>query len=396
MKLIASFNNKMKLGVNGRKATFDILKNQLKDTDKTFWFHCASLGEYEQGLPVFESIKREHPEHRIVLSFFSPSGFEVKKESSMADIVVYLPLDTKSNAKRFIELVKPELVIFVKYEIWPNYLNALRSRGIESLLISALFRGEQIYFKWHGKLMREALSAFDHIFVQDIPSKDLLETIGLTAVTVSGDTRFDRVSDQLNIDNTLVDIDSFKNDKVCLVAGSTWPQDERLLIDYINGSSAKDVKFIIAPHNIKTKQIEELQDRLHLKTIRYSQREGADLAIYDVLIIDSIGLLSKIYSYADLAYVGGGLGTSGLHNILEPATFGVPIVIGHNYANFPEAKSMIDLGGVLSVSDGMELGEHLDKLLHDEQIRTVKGSINQSFIESNTGAVIQIMNFIRR
>lgn len=384
----------MKLGVSGRAQTFDILKEKLSDSDQTIWFHCASLGEYEQGLPVFENIRKDHPDHKIILSFFSPSGYEVKKNASIVDIVFYLPLDTQKNAKFFIDLVQPELVIFVKYEIWPNYLQQLKHRNIRTILISALFRKDQIYFKWYGKLMRDALSAFEHIFVQDTFSKELLKTIGYSNVTISGDTRFDRVSNQLNIDNTLKDIKDFKENKICVVAGSTWPEDEALLIDYINSARAK-VKFIIAPHNIKQKQIEDLQKKLKVSSVLFSDRTHTVLSQSNVLIIDSIGLLSKIYSYADIAYIGGAIGNTGLHNTLEPAVFGVPIIIGNYYQKFPEACDMITNGGMSSISTYYQLQAILDKLIDDEAFRVSLGAKNFEFITKNQGAVIQIMDYIR-
>ena len=341
----------MKLGVSGRKETFNILKSKVSSTDKTIWFHCASLGEYEQGLPVFEDIRKHYPNFKIVLSFFSPSGFEIRKNTPIADVVVYLPLDTKKNAQTFVDLVHPELVLFVKYEIWPNYLKVLKSKGIETLLISALFRKEQIHFKWHGGLMRNALSKFEHIFVQDKASKTLLESINLNNVSVSGDTRFDRVSNQLKVDNNISGIENFKGGSICVVCGSTWPEDERLLTEYINTYKRYNTKFIIAPHNIKNKQIEQLQNQLHVKSILYSEVVIKDISKYNILIIDCIGLLSKIYSYADVAYVGGAVGKTGLHNILEPAVFGVPIVIGENHGKFPEARALKTLGGLISIKN---------------------------------------------
>jgi len=395
IKLIAVFNTKMRLGVIGRKETFNLLKSELKSDDKTFWFHCASLGEYEQGLPVFEEIKKDHPNHKIVISFFSPSGYEVKKNSPIADLVVYLPLDTKKNAESFIELVHPELVIFVKYEIWPNYMRALNQKNVRTLLISALFRDDQIHFKWYGKLMRKTLGSFEHIFVQDQDSKDKLESIDIDHVTVSGDTRFDRVSQQLKIDNSLPGIDAFKQNKVCIVCGSTWPDDEDLLVEYIN-STSKDVIFIIAPHNIKLKQIAELQKRLKKQSILYSEIDDLDVSLYQVLIIDSIGLLSKIYSYADIAYVGGAIGNTGLHNTLEPAVFGIPIIIGNNHIKFPEAKELITTGGMFSIKNSIELNTILNKLIDNEVFRADSGNNGRKFIIENGGAVVQIMDYIRK
>lgn len=385
----------MRLGVTGRKETLSLLRRELKTDDKTFWFHCASLGEYEQGLPVFEEIKKDHPNHKIVLSFFSPSGYEVKKSSPIADLFVYLPLDTKKNAESFIELVHPELVIFVKYEIWPNYMQVLNRKGVRTLLISALFRKDQIHFKWYGKLMRKTLGSFNHIFVQDQDSKEKLESIGIDHVTVSGDTRFDRVTQQLKIDNSLSGIDTFKQNKVCIVCGSTWPEDDNLLMEYIN-STLQDVKFIIAPHNIKPKQLEALQAGIEKQSVRYSQKDERDLSLSQVLIIDSIGLLSKIYSQADIAYVGGAIGTTGLHNTLEPAVFGIPIIIGNNHLKFPEAKELIAKGAMFSIKNSIELKSIFDKLIDNEVFKINSGNHGREFIAENEGAVVQIMDYIRR
>ena len=395
LKIIAIFNDKLLLGVKGRAKTFQVLKSTISSLDKVIWFHCASLGEYEQGLPVFEEIKSIYPNHKIVLSFFSPSGFEIRKKNPLTDIVVYLPLDTQHNAKTFLDLAHPNLVIFVKYEIWPNYLNELSRRKIKTLLISALFRKEQSFFKFYGTLMCKSLNAFAHFFVQNELSKTLLRTIGFTNVTVSGDTRFDRVSNQLKIDNTLDFIEEFKQNKLCIVAGSTWPDDENLLVNYIN-SASENVKFILAPHNIKPKQIEVLKASINKKTILFSEKENLDVSNYQVFIIDTIGILSKIYNYADIVYVGGAIGNTGLHNTLEPAVFGAPIIIGHNYEKFPEANEMIKNGGVYSVSNQKELSSTIDSLIIDIEKRTQSGDANKAYITKNCGSVIQIIDYIRK
>ncbi|MCF6294294.1 MAG: 3-deoxy-D-manno-octulosonic acid transferase [Flavobacteriaceae bacterium] len=395
LKIIALFNEKIRLGVRGRANTFNILKAKITSKDKVLWFHCASLGEYEQGLPVFEELKELYHNHKIVLSFFSPSGFEIRKKNPLTDIVVYLPLDTKYNAITFLNLAHPELVIFVKYEIWPNYLNELNRRKIKSILISALFRKDQSFFKFYGGLMRKSLNAFEHIFVQNESSKKLLETIGFNNITTSGDTRFDRVSNQLKTDNTLDFIDKFKQNKLCIVAGSTWTEDENLLIDYIN-SSSEDLKFIIAPHNIKSQQMGVLKTSIKKKTILFSEKEKFDVSKYQVFIIDAIGFLSKIYSYADIAFVGGATGTTGLHNTLEPAAFGVPIIIGKNYKKFPEAHEMKENGGMYSISNQLELNSTLDSLILNTEKRIQSGKANASYISRNRGAVIQIIDYIRK
>ena len=396
LKTLALFNTKIKKGVLGRGKTFSILESELNSKDKTIWFHCASLGEYEQGLPVFEEIRKLYHNHKIILTFFSPSGFEIRKNTPVADIVTYLPLDTKKNAKKFINLLNPELVVFVKYEIWPNYLTQLKSKGIRTLLISALFRENQIFFKPYGKWMLKSLNAFEHFFVQNENSKILLKSLGFNNITISGDTRFDRVSKQLNIDNTLDFIESFKGTNTCFVAGSTWPEGERIIVNYINSNKLNELKFIIAPHNIKTKQIENLKNSISKKTVLYSEKENKNLKDFEVLIIDTIGLLSKIYSYADIAYVGGAIGNTGLHNTLEPATFGVPILIGNNFKKFPEAKEMEENGGLFSISNQEQFNNQLNKLVNDVSFRLKSGQSNFNYIKKNQGAVIQIINFLRK
>ncbi len=395
IKIAALFNYKLKLGVKGRAETFTVLKAKIGEQDHVIWFHCASLGEYEQGLPVFEEIKAKHPNHKIVLTFFSPSGFEIKKNTPIADCVVYLPLDTAKKARRFLDLVHPELVVFVKYEIWPNYLTEIKKRQINAILISALFRKNQRFFKSSGKWMQKALFAFNHIFVQNDESKRLLAQIGFYQVTVSGDTRFDRVSNQLNINNKLHSIETFKQDKLCIVAGSTWPEDKALLIDFINNDTS-NTKYIIAPHNIKSGQISSLKNKLEKVSILYSEKDLGDLINASVFIIDTIGILSKIYSYADIAYVGGAMGTTGLHNTLEPAVFGAPIVIGNNHEKFPEARAMIANKGMFSIKNQTEFNYILNQLIKSDDFRIKAGRLNADYIFKNKGAVKQIMAYLNK
>jgi len=381
--------------VEGRKHSFSILKNNISKADKTLWFHCASLGEYEQGLPVFKELRKTYPNHKMILTFFSPSGYEIRKNTEIADVVVYLPFDTRSNAKRFLDLVHPELTIFVKYDIWPNVLNELKKRELKAVLISALFRENQIYFKFYGNFMKKALFAFQHIFTQDENSKILLERINYKHVTVSGDTRFDRVYSQLTLDNSLDFIEKFKDHKLCIVAGSTWMEDEVFLVDYINSLETDSIKFIIAPHNIKSSQIEKLKQSINKKTILFSEKEKSNISEAQVLILDTIGLLTKVYSYANVAYVGGAVGKTGLHNTLEPAVFGVPIVIGEHFNNFPEAKIMLVNQGLFSIKTKEELKEILDNLIDNTTLRVSSGEKNLNYIKNNRGAVIQIISYLR-
>lgn len=394
IKCASLFNTKFKLGVNGRKDTFRSLKKHINPSDNTFWFHCASLGEYEQGLPVFQGLRKKYPNYKVVLSFFSPSGYEVRKHSKIADVVVYLPLDTPKNAKAFLDIVNPDYIIFVKYEIWPNFLNEIKNRDLNAILISAVFRKSQSFFKWYGGIMTSALKVFNHIFTQDLNSKELLNGIQLTDVTISGDTRFDRVYNQLLIDNSVPFIEDFKDDKTCIVLGSTWPADDKLYLDFINNSN-DSLKFVIAPHNIKPSYIQSLKTQIKHDAVCFSNMEGEDLSKFNVFILDTIGYLSKVYSYADIAYVGGAAGNTGLHNILEPATFGIPIIIGKNYSKFPEAHTLINIGGVLSVASSKAFEQTLHALISDRALLDSKGQLNKTFVEEHKGAVVQILNYIR-
>ncbi|HBK82613.1 MAG TPA: 3-deoxy-D-manno-octulosonic acid transferase, partial [Flavobacterium sp.] len=362
--LIAYFIPKIRLFINGRKFVFETLKQKIKPLDQTIWFHAASLGEFEQGIPIIEQVKKIFPNHKIVLTFFSPSGFEVRKNNILAHATVYLPLDTKQNVTRFLDLVHPDIVFFIKYEFWPNYLNELKNRNISTYLISGIFRENQFFFKSYGGFYRIALATFNHFFVQNDSSKKLLQHIGFNNVTISGDTRFDRVTSILKQNNYLDFIEKFKNNILTIVVGSSWFKDEALIVNFINQSKA-NVKFIIAPHVVDPDQILKLQKSITKKTVLFSEKEATnlDLENYEVFIIDTIGILTKIYSYADIAYVGGGFGNPGVHNILEPATFGVPIVIGPNFNHFAEAVALVDTGGCLSISNQIELNTTFNTLI---------------------------------
>ena len=393
VKIAALFSPKLRLFVDGRKTVFGTLAAKIKPTDRTIWLHAASLGEYEQGLPVIEGLKEKFPDHKIIVTFFSPSGYEVRKNNTVADVTLYLPLDTKSNAEKFLRLAHPELVFFIKYEFWPNYLNALKKQGIKTYLISGIFRKDQVFFKWYGGFYRQALQAFDQFFVQNESSKKLLQDLGFANVKISGDTRFDRVMKILERDNHLDFIEDFIDGKPTVVIGSSWPKDEANLIGFLNKNSF-GAKFILAPHNVKPDQIKQLQQSITRKAVLFSEKENQDLKDFDVFIVDTIGILTKIYSYADIAYVGGGFGTSGLHNILEPATFGIPVVIGPNYKKFSEAVALVNLGGCLSVKDKNELEQTLSRLLQNDDERQETGHICSTFVQMNKNAAQIILNQI--
>ncbi len=392
LPIVALFNTKIKLFVKGRRQVLTKI-NALKNK-QTIWVHAASLGEFEQARPIIEEIKSKYTRYKILVTFFSPSGYEIRKDYSLADVVCYLPLDSKSNAKKFIEIVNPKLVIFVKYEFWPNFLNELKRKEIPTILVSGILRKKQLFFKSYGGFMREALQAFHHFFVQNQISKELLKSINYNNVIIAGDTRFDRVSKILNQDNSLDFINEFKNKQYTVVAGSTWKEGESLLVDYINNNASENEKFIIAPHNIKADAIKELTKSIHKKTVLYSEKENKNLKEYQVFIIDTIGILTKIYAAADVAYVGGGLKT-GLHNILEPATFGIPVVIGNNYDKFKEAVDLVKLKGCISIKNQKDFSEVFSKLYDDENFRKSTGEINKKYIQENLGATEKIMNYLK-
>lgn len=378
-------NNKLKKGIDGRKQTFHYLEQNLSKNDTVFWFHCASLGEYEQGLPVFERIKAKNPKVKILLSFFSPSGYEIRKDNPITPYVVYLPLDTRKNVHQFLELTHPKLVVFVKYDLWPNYLQALKNKAIHTVLISALFRPNQYFFGYFGSSWRTLIFSFNHIFTQNNASKKLLEGIGYHNVTVSKDTRFDRVTNQLKQDNSLPIIEHFLNGENAIVAGSTWPEDDEIISPYIKRDN-QSLKFIIAPHDVNPKYIKTLADDFADKVVLLSKYDMDVHNTKRILIIDCIGILSKLYSYASLAYVGGGMGTSGLHNTLEAAVFGIPIIIGKNYNKFPEAKEMIKMGGTVSVSSAEEFNSAMEHFISNQNYRLDCGGKNKSYIDLNRGA----------
>lgn len=353
---------------------------------------CGFFREFEQGRPIIENIKKDFPAYKIVLTFFSPSGYEIQKNYSEADVVCYLPMDSRKNVRRFLDKTHPSLAIFVKYEFWPNYLRGLQQRNIPTILVSGIFRENQMFFKPFGGFMRRALTAFDHFFVQDEASLRLLTSIKYNNASINGDTRFDRVYKILNQNNALDFITEFKNNQYTVVAGSTWKEDEELLANYINNS--KEEKFIIAPHNIDADGVLKLKSRINKKVVLFSEKEGKSLSEYDVFIIDTIGILTKIYAVANVAYVGGGLTKNGVHNILEPATFGVPVVIGPEYKKYKEVVDLVALNGCVVIRNQNEFTATFTKLKTTEVYRNQLGKINQDFIRNNTGATAAVMKYI--
>lgn len=396
LPLAGAFNKKLKLGAQGRERTWDILDRKVKSSMPKIWVHAASLGEFEQVVPVLENLNRE--KYQVILTFFSPSGYENKKNTELADVVCYLPLDAVSNVNKFIDVVQPSLAIMVKYEFWPNYLKALRDMNCTTILVSGVFRDKMSFNSWYGKWMTKSLESFDHFFLQNESSLTNLKKLGFTNASVSGDTRFDRASQLIERDNKVSLLDEFVNGKKCLVIGSSWPEDISIMKNWLQqNEKTRTYKVIIAPHEIDDESIRKLISGLGVKeTLFYTSRQPKEeVESATVFILNTIGLLTKAYSYADLAYVGGAMGTKGLHNILEAATYGVPVIIGKNYEKFPEANKLEDLGGLFSVQNASEFESITNKLLEDDHFRDKTGMICGHWINSNTGATREIVQYLK-
>ncbi|MDC1459824.1 3-deoxy-D-manno-octulosonic acid transferase [Flavobacteriaceae bacterium] len=394
MFILKFFNSKIRSFNNERKNVLENLENSVSKNDNHIWIHVASLGEYEQGLPIFKEIKSLYKNHKIILSFFSSSGYEVRKNNPIGDLTIYLPLDSPYNAKKFISLLNLKMAFFVKYEFWPNYLQNLRNNSIPTFLLAGLFRENHWFFKWYGSGFLNLLkSSITHFFVQNKDSKNLLLNHNITNCTLMGDSRFDRVYSLLKQNNEIAKIKEFVGGKICFVAGSTWEKDESLMIDSINENN--NLAWIIAPHQINEKQIKKFQDRLKCESIIHSNLNQNNFNTAKVLIIDSIGLLTRLYSYSDISYVGGGMSNSGLHNILEPAIFKNPILIGKNYLNFPEAKDLIAEKGAVSVKNAKEFQSVLNKLIENKRTRIEMGEINFNYIKSNLGTTKNVISYLK-
>ena len=394
MFILKYFNSKIRSFNNERKNILKNLENSVSKNDNHIWIHVASLGEYEQGLPIFKEIKSLYKNHKIILSFFSSSGYEVRKNNSIGDLTIYLPLDSPYNAKKFISLLNLKMAFFVKYDFWPNYLQNLKNNNVPTYLLAGLFRENHWFFKWYGSGFLNLLkSSITHFFVQNKESKSLLASYNITNCTLMGDSRFDRVNSLLNQNNEIKNIKEFIGDKICLVAGSTWKEDESIMINSINDNN--DLAWIIAPHQINKKQIKKFQDKLKCESIIHSNLNQNNITTAKVLIIDSIGLLTRLYSYSDISYVGGGMGNSGLHNILEPAIFKSPILIGENYLNFPEAKNLIAENGAISVKDAKEFKRILNELIENKRERIEMGKINFNYIKSNLGTTKNVISYLK-
>ena len=385
IQFISIFNEKAKLFVDGRKNWQQNLLQKIHNQEKYIWFHCSSLGEFEQGRPIIEEIKKQYPNYKIALTFFSPSGYEIRKNYDLADVVCYLPLDTKQNAKDFLEIVNPEKAFFVKYEFWYFFISELHERKIPLYIVSAIFRRKQQFFKnsFWGKWYRKMLFEVEHIFVQNEGSGDLLKSIGLSNYSISGDTRFDRVAAIAKSSKDIPIVEEFRGDSVLLIAGSTWKPDEELLAEFINESVG--IKFIIAPHEVSVANINRIQHLLKKSSLLFSKAGFSDIKNFDVLIIDSVGLLSSIYRYGKIAYIGGGFGV-GIHNILEASTFGLPVIFGPNYKKFKEAVDLAFEGGAFPISNYKDLRLIFNKLINEEEMLKKASGICENYVAKNVGS----------
>ncbi|MCX6273103.1 MAG: 3-deoxy-D-manno-octulosonic acid transferase [Bacteroidetes bacterium] len=379
--------------MKGRRNLETNLSSALHNDQKTAWFHCASLGEFEQGRPVLEAFRLQYPGFRVILSFFSPSGYEIRKSYPLADYICYMPLDTPEKVRSFLDILKPDIVFFIKYEYWFNFINELNSRKIPIFIISGIFRPDQHFFRWYGQWFRKMLGKINYFFLQDQESLTLLQSIGINNALVSGDTRFDRVAGIASNPAKFPMIASFRSRAKVLLAGSTWPADEDLLLPLILDPTV-NLKYIIAPHEVHPERIEDLLQKLGDRAVRFSSiSDQTEPWSYSVIVVDSIGQLSSLYQYADIAYIGGGFG-KGIHNILEAATFGLPVFFGPNYQRFAEARELIRLGGAVSINLAAELMKEVTGLLKDEGKRKKASAICSDYVKNNTGATGRILEHL--
>lgn len=391
VKIVSLFNKKVRLMVNGHAAVFKILRENIKEGEPYIWFHAASLGEFEQGRPLMERIRRQYPEYKILLTFFSPSGYEVRKNYEGADVICYLPFDTPRNVKRFLSIANPCMAFFIKYEFWQNYLKALQRRHIPVYSVSSIFRREQIFFRWYGGRYYKVLTRFTHLFVQNEVSKELLGKLGIRNVTVVGDTRFDRVMEIMQQAKQLPLVEAFKQDYTVFVAGSSWPPDEDLFIEYFNAHP--ELKLIIAPHVIGESHLSEIIGKLKRPYLRYTQANEENVKQADCLIIDCYGLLSSIYRYGEIAYIGGGFGV-GIHNVLEAAVYGVPVMFGPNNKRFREAQQLLQSGGGFEIHDETDFNALTDKLLTDATFLKQAGDAAGHYVKGNAGAADKVLSMV--
>lgn len=386
------FNRKARLMVKGHVNTFRKLRHEVDKNARYVWFHAASLGEFEQGRPLMERFRREHPEYKILLTFFSPSGYEVRKNYTGADIICYLPFDTPGNVMSFFRLVRPEMAFFIKYEYWSNFFQACHFLHIPIYMVSAIFRPRQSFFRWWGWPMRRVLSYVTHFFVQNEMSRDLLASIGYENVTVTGDTRFDRVIDINRQAKDLPSVNRFKMGKPLLVAGSSWTPDEDIIIPYFN--QHPEMKLILAPHVIDEWHLREIEGKLQRPALRLSQATEESIDNAECLIIDCFGLLSSIYRYGEVAYVGGGFGV-GIHNVPEAAVYGIPVLFGPNNKKFQEAQDLLRIGGCHEVTDADAFNALMDRFASDSAFLAQCGKLSGDYIRQNAGASDAIWHFLK-
>ena len=392
--MIASlFNEKVRKMWRGERAAVRVLREKVDPEAQYVWFHAASLGEFEQGRPLMEQLRRDHPEYKILLTFYSPSGYEVRKNYQGADIICYMPIDTVTNARRFLRTIRPVMAFFIKYEFWYNYLHILKHRKVPVYSVSSIFRPDQIFFKWYGREYGHVLKCFTHFFVQNEVSCKLLAGIGIPEATVTGDTRFDRVLQIKDAAKQLPVVETFKQDRKVFVAGSSWQPDEDIFIQYFN--EHPEWKLIIAPHVIGEEHLKQILSKLEgRKTVRYTAvQDNSSLDDADVLIIDCFGLLSSIYRYGDVAYVGGGFGV-GIHNLLEAAVWNIPVLFGPNNKRFQEAQELMAAGGGFEISDGQDFARLMDRFDNDEDYRKKCGKQAGSYVEQHAGATPQILSAV--
>ena len=388
VKLAALFSDKPAKMVKGHRDAYDLLKSKIDRNSRYIWFHAASLGEFEQGRPLIERIRKEYPQYKILQTFFSPSGYEVRKNYDGADIVCYLPIDTPSNVKKFIDLVNPCMVFFVKYEFWQNYLNALSKKDVPVYSVSSIFRPGQIFFRWYGKSYQQVLKTFAHLFVQNEESKQLLAEIGVKNTTVVGDTRFDRVLDICAAAKQLPLVQKFKGDALTFVAGSSWGPDEDIFIKYFNAHP--EMKLIIAPHVVNDGHLKEIESKLQRSCVRYTKATEENVEQADCLIIDCYGLLSSIYRYGEISYIGGGFGV-GIHNVLEAAVYGIPVIFGPNNKKFREAQHLLANKGGFEINGYEDFEQLMNKFLADEAYLKQSGQAAGDYVKGNAGAMDKIM-----
>ncbi|WP_448788147.1 3-deoxy-D-manno-octulosonic acid transferase [Bacteroides graminisolvens] len=389
--IMAPFSRKPRKMMKGHWVVYELLRQQIEKDARYIWFHAASLGEFEQGRPLIEKIRAKYPDYKILLTFFSPSGYEVRKNYRGADVVCYLPFDKPRNVKKFLDISNPVMAFFIKYEFWKNYLDELNKRRIPVYSVSSIFRKDQIFFKWYGGTYRNVLKNFDYLFVQNEASRRFLSKIGINKVTVVGDTRFDRVLQIREEAKELPLVEKFKGDSFTLVAGSSWGPDEDLFLEYFN--THPEMKLIIAPHVIDENHLVEIISKLKRPYVRYTRADERNVQKADCLIIDCFGLLSSIYRYGEVAYIGGGFGV-GIHNTLEAAVYSIPVVFGPKYHKFMEAKQLIEAQGAFSISNYEELGSLFDRFLTDEHFHRETGSNAGFYVTNNAGATDKVLSMI--